>query len=142
LSYSLLEFEGFGQLLEYVDARIQDLERIRATLSQRYQELSVRAESIKKLEEALSRLIGSEIKSIREVDFMGLRVVVEARVVDELNVIEEVLSSVNDTLTALKKVREVIEQLAKTVSSEEGLRIKLIVETVNGIPVRILLKEV
>lgn len=142
MSYSLLEFEGFGQLLEYVDARIQDLERIRATLSQRYQELSVRAESIKKLEEALSRLIGSEIKSIREVDFMGLRVVVEARVVDELNVIEEVLSSVNDTLTALKKVREVIEQLAKTVSSEEGLRIKLIVETVNGIPVRILLKEV
>lgn len=125
-----------------MDARIQDLERIRATLSQRYQELSVRAESIKKLEEALSRLIGSEIKSIREVDFMGLRVVVEARVVDELNVIEEVLSSVNDTLTALKKVREVIEQLAKTVSSEEGLRIKLIVETVNGIPVRILLKEV
>jgi len=142
LSYSLLEFEGFGQLLEYVDARIQDLERIRATLSQRYQELSVRAESIKKLEEALSRLIGSEIKTIREVDFMGLRVVVEARVVDELNVIEEVLSSVNDTLTALKKVREVIEQLAKTVSSEEGLRIRLIVETVNGIPVRILLKEV
>lgn len=142
MSYSLLEFEGFGQLLEYVDARIQDLERIRATLSQRYQELSVRAESIKKLEEALSRLIGSEIKTIREVDFMGLRVVVEARVVDELNVIEEVLSSVNDTLTALKKVREVIEQLAKTVSSEEGLRIRLIVETVNGIPVRILLKEV
>ena len=125
-----------------MDARIQDLERIRATLSQRYQELSVRAESIKKLEEALSRLIGSEIKTIREVDFMGLRVVVEARVVDELNVIEEVLSSVNDTLTALKKVREVIEQLAKTVSSEEGLRIRLIVETVNGIPVRILLKEV
>lgn len=142
MSYSLLEFEDFNQLLGYIDARIQDLEKIQAMLSNRYEELSVKAERIKRLEEALSQLVGKEVKSIREIDFMGLRVVVGARVVDELNVIDEVLASVNDTLAALRKVREVIEQLSKTVASEEGgIGFRLLVETVNGIPVRILLKE-
>jgi len=142
VSYSLLEFEDFNQLLGYIDARIQDLEKIQAMLSNRYEELSVKAERIKRLEEALSQLVGKEVKSIREIDFMGLRVVVGARVVDELNVIDEVLASVNDTLAALRKVREVIEQLSKTVASEEGgIGFRLLVETVNGIPVRILLKE-
>ncbi len=142
MSYSLLEFEDFNQLLGYIDARIQDLEKIQAMLSKRYEELSVKAERIKRLEEALSQLVGKEVKSIREIDFMGLRVVVGARVVDELNVIDEVLASVNDTLTALRKVREVIEQLSRTVAGEEGsIGFKLLVETVNGIPVRILLKE-
>ncbi len=141
MSYSLLEFESFDQLLKYLDGRIQDLEKIHTALSQRYQELSVKAEKLKKLEEALTQLVGGEVKVIREIDFMGLKVVVGARVIDELNVVEEVLSSVSDTLTALRKVRDVVSQLAKTVSGGEELRIRLLVETINGIPVRILLRE-
>jgi len=141
VSYSLLEFESFDQLLKYLDGRIQDLEKIHTALSQRYQELSVKAEKLKKLEEALTQLVGGEVKVIREIDFMGLKVVVGARVIDELNVVEEVLSSVSDTLTALRKVRDVVSQLAKTVSGGEELRIRLLVETINGIPVRILLRE-
>ena len=70
---------------------------------------------------------------------MGLKVVVGARVVDELAVVEEVLTSVSDTLMALQKVRDVIDQLAKSVGESSG--IKILVETINGIPVRLLLRE-
>ena len=139
MSYVLEEYDGFGQLLASIDNRIRDLQQKYNALSQRQQALSVQAERIKRLEEALSKLVGSEIKSIREIDFMGLKVVVGARVVDELAVVEEVLTSVSDTLMALQKVRDVIDQLAKSVGESSG--IKILVEAVNGIPVRLLLRE-
>jgi len=139
VSYVLEEYDGFGQLLASIDNRIKDLQQKYNALSQRQQALSVQAERIRRLEEALSKLVGSEIKSIREIDFMGLKVVVGARVVDELAVVEEVLTSVSDTLMALQKVRDVIDQLAKSVGESSG--IKILVEAVNGIPVRLLLRE-
>jgi len=139
VSYVLEEYDGFGQLLASIDNRIRDLQQKYNALSQRQQALSVQAERIRRLEEALSKLVGSEIKSIREIDFMGLKVVVGARVVDELAVVEEVLTSVSDTLMALQKVRDVIDQLAKSVGESSG--IKILVETINGIPVRLLLRE-
>lgn len=139
MSYVLEEYDGFGQLLASIDNRIRDLQQKYNALSQRQQALSVQAERIRRLEEALSKLVGSEIKSIREIDFMGLKVVVGARVVDELTVVEEVLTSVSDTLMALQKVRDVIDQLAKSVGESSG--IKILVETINGIPVRLLLRE-
>ena len=52
---------------------------------------------------------------------------------------EEVLTSVSDTLMALQKVRDVIDQLAKSVGESSG--IKILVEAINGIPVRLLLRE-
>ena len=139
MSYVLEEYDGFGQLLASIDNRIRDLQQKYNALSQRQQALSVQAERIRRLEEALSKLVGSEIKSIREIDFMGLKVVVGARVVDELAVVEEVLTSVSDTLMALQKVRDVIDQLAKSVGESSG--IKILVEAINGIPVRLLLRE-
>jgi len=139
VSYVLEEYDGFGQLLASIDNRIRDLQQKYNALSQRQQALSVQAERIRRLEEALSKLVGSEIKSIREIDFMGLKVVVGARVVDELAVVEEVLTSVSDTLMALQKVRDVIDQLAKSVGESSG--IKILVEAINGIPVRLLLRE-
>lgn len=139
MSYVLEEYDGFGQLLASIDNRIKDLQQKYNALSQKQQALSVQAERIRRLEEALSKLVGSEIKSIREIDFMGLKVVVGARVVDELAVVEEVLTSVSDTLMALQKVRDVIDQLAKSVGESSG--IKILVETINGIPVRLLLRE-
>ncbi len=139
MSYVLEEYDGFGQLLASIDNRIKDLQQKYNALSQRQQALSVQAERIRRLEEALSKLVGSEIKSIREIDFMGLKVVVGARVVDELAVVEEVLTSVSDTLMALQKVRDVIDQLAKSVGESSG--IKILVEAINGIPVRLLLRE-
>lgn len=139
VSYVLEEYDGFGQLLASIDNRIRDLQQKYNALSQRQQALSVQVERIKRLEEALSKLVGSEIKSIREIDFMGLKVVVGARLVDELAVVEEVLTSVSDTLMALQKVRDVIDQLAKSVGESSG--IKILVETINGIPVRLLLRE-
>ncbi len=139
MSYVLEEYDGFGQLLASIDNRIRDLQQKYNALSQRQQALSAQAERIKRLEEALSKLVGSEIKSIREIDFMGLKVVVGARLVDELAVTEEVLTSVSDTLMALQKVRDVIDQLAKSVGESSG--IKILVEVINGIPVRLLLRE-
>ncbi len=142
MSYNLLRFRDFNELLEYIDTTIDNLMKKYNELYQRLNVLRARAERIKKFEEALSKLMGEEITSINEIDFMGLKVVISARSVDELAVVEEVVNSLQDTITALKKVREVISELAKAVSQEgevEGLSI--LVETINGIPVRLLLKE-
>jgi len=79
---------------------------------------------------------------LNEIDYMGLRIVVNARTIDELNVLEETLESQRDTLESLTNVREAIYKLGSALSSsQEAEGLPIIVQMLNGVPVRILLKE-
>jgi len=111
------------------------------TLSQRYNLLKKKAERIKKLEQALEQLVGEKVSSLNEIDFMGLKVVVSARTVDELKVLEETIVSLRDILSALQRVREVISKLASALGSSNEPGFVVLVQTLNNIPIRILLKE-
>lgn len=139
MSYSMLAFNSFEELLSYVEEEISKARKQIESLSERYKELKVKAERLKRLDEVFSKIIGSKATSIYEVDIAGLKVIVGARAIDELIVIEEVLRSLNDKISSLSKVRKIIEYLARTTGDIEGF--SLLVETCNGIPARILIKE-
>ncbi|MCC6049369.1 MAG: hypothetical protein LM580_01605 [Thermofilum sp.] len=109
-------------------------------MEKKYEALKSKAEKVRKLETLLSKLVGEQIRSINEVDFMGIRVVVSARALDELVAVEETLAALKDTLAALTRVREVIASLVKETEIEKG-GLSLLVQTVNGIPVKLLFKE-
>jgi DNA-binding transcriptional regulator YbjK len=142
VSYSLYQFNSFDDLLRYIDAQIANLQKVISQLEQRYEAVKARAEKMRMIEKVLEDLMGEKLTTLNEIDYMGLKVVVNARAIDELNVLEETLESQKDTLESLTSVREAIYKLSSALSSSsetEGLPI--IVQMLNGIPVRILLKE-
>jgi len=140
MSYDLLTFTSIDEFMEYLDSQINQLKTKVDLLERRYAQLRSRAERIRRLEEVLSKLVGEQVRSINEVDFMGIKVVVSARAIDELAAVEETLAALRDSLEALTRVREVISRLAREVSGEKG-GVNLLVQTFNGIPVRLLFKE-
>jgi len=142
LSYDLLKFESFEELLRYLDREITRLSAKLSELSSHYARLKEKAERMKQVEEVLSKVLGEKIATMNEVDLMGVKVVIDARAVDEIKVLEEVITSTEDILNAMKKARKVLEPIARSVSSSGGIEgIDILVETVNGIPIRVLLRE-
>ena len=141
MSFNLLRFRSIADLMGYLEGQISALQSRMAELAEAHRRLKMRAERLKKLEEALSSLVGEQFPPLNEIDLMGVKIVVGARAVDELKVVEEVLAHLNDKFNALQKSRQALEPLAKTVGDEGG-GFEVIVETVNDIPFKILLKEV
>jgi len=142
VSYNIYQFNSFEDLLKYVEAQIASIQDTLQQLEQRYEVVRVRAERMKALERVLEDLLGEKLSSLNEIDYMGLKVVVNARAVDELNVLEETIESQRESLEALTRIREVLHKLGSSLSSGEELAgISILVQTLNGIPVRILLKE-
>lgn len=137
----MYQFKSFVELLRFIDSQINEMTNQVNTLSQRYNLLKKKAERIKKLEQALEQLVGEKVSSLNEIDFMGLKVVVSARTVDELKVLEETIVSLRDILSALQRVREVISKLASALGSSNEPGFVVLVQTLNNIPIRILLKE-
>jgi predicted component of type VI protein secretion system len=140
MAYDLLSFTSFADFIEYLDNQISQLKSKIDYLEKKYEALKSKAEKVRKLETLLSKLVGEQIRSINEVDFMGIRVVVSARALDELVAVEETLAALKDTLAALTRVREVIASLVRETEMEKG-GLSLLVQTVNGIPVKLLFKE-
>jgi DNA-binding transcriptional regulator YbjK len=142
VSYSLYQFNSFDELLRYIDAQIANLQKVISQLEQRYEAVKARAEKMRMIEKVLEDLMGEKLTTLNEIDYMGLKVVVNARAIDELNVLEETLESQKDTLESLTSVREAIYKLSSALSSSsEAEGLPIIVQMLNGIPVRILLKE-
>lgn len=139
MSYDILTFTSVEEFMEYLDDQVGKLKVKVDALEKRYAALKSRAERVRRLEETLSKIIGEQIRPITEVDFRGIKVVVGARALDELVVIEETLAALKDLLTALVRVREAISWLAEVGGEKEG--ISLLVQTFNGIPVKLLFKE-
>ncbi len=142
MSSNVYYFSSFSELLNYIDGEIRTLEDNLGSLKQRYEVVKSRAEKLRKLEKALEELVGEKISTLNEVDFMGLRVVINARAIDELKVLEEAIASQEDTLSALRRVRDVLKKLHDSLESSVGTGgLTIIVQTKFNIPVRILLRE-
>ncbi|MCX8181291.1 MAG: hypothetical protein N3E41_07980 [Thermofilaceae archaeon] len=135
-----MSFASFEDFVEYLDAQINQFKSKLEYLEKRYEFLKDKADKVKRLEDILSRLVGEQIKTINEVDFMGIKVVVSTRALDELIAVEETLASVRDVYAALTRVREVVARLAKEAGAERG-GLNLLVQTINGIPIKLLFKE-
>jgi len=142
MSYNLLQFNSFEELLKYLDSQIASLSESLSALQRRYESVHARAERMRALERVLEDLLGEKLPTLNEVDYMGLKVVINARAVDELAVLEETLESQRETLEALGRIREVLQRLSSSVDLTGAEGITILVQTLNGIPMRILLKEI
>jgi len=126
-------FKNIDELFKYID---DEINRVRSLLSEyfrRLDELRIKVERIKKLEKSISSIAGGAIKSSegKEIDLMGIKVVIDPSYEQEVNFIEEAAKSLQDRLTVLQKIRKAIEPL----STIEDADIEVLI--MNGVPVRI-----
>ena len=133
MSIELLMFKNIDELFKYID---DEINRVRALLSdyfRRLDELRIKVERIKKLEKSISSITGGAIRSSegKEIDLMGIKVVIDPSYEQEVNFIEEAAKSLQDRLTVLQKIRKAIEPL----STIEDADIEVLI--MNGVPVRI-----
>ncbi len=124
-----------------MDSEITRINSMLTQLQHRYETVKIKAERLKKLERALEELVGEKITTLNEIDFMGLKVIVSARTLDELKVLEETILSLQDMLNAMRRVKEIVSKLSEALT-EGGEGMSIMVQTMNNIPIRILLKEV
>ncbi len=139
LAMELLRFNSFEEFLRHLNAQIEQTRSQLSELLRRYNEIKERAERLRSIEERLSKALGVKLESVNEIDLKGLKLVVGARPTDEAQVLMEVIQSLKNRLEVLMKLQKLIEDIAKNLREISDMT--LLVETVNDIPVKILLCE-
>jgi len=129
-------FKNMDELFKYIDDEINRVRNLLSEYFRRLDELRIKVERIKKLEKSISSIAGGAIKSSggKEIDLMGIKVVIDPSYEQEANFIEEAAKSLQDRLTVLQKIRKAIEPL----STIEDADIEVLM--MNGVPVRIHLR--
>ena len=131
-------YNSLSEFLEYINNEMERTEKKIEDITQKYSDVERKAQVMMSIEETFKNMLGVEMPTMNEIDLMGVKVVVGARAIDELRVYKEVLESLKERLEALSKAKKILEPIVKSLKTSE---IGVIVETINGIPERILLKE-
>lgn len=138
MNREILIYNSLTEFLEYINNEIEETKKKIEEITKKYSDVERKAQVMMNIEETFKNMLGVEMPMMNEIDLMGVKVVVGARAVDELRVYKEVLDSLKERLEALRKAKKILEPIVKSLKVSE---IGVIVETINGIPERILLKE-
>ncbi|MEM3383475.1 MAG: hypothetical protein QXL52_03705 [Nitrososphaerales archaeon] len=119
-----LEFKTFNTPDEFKKFLDDEVGRIRTLLGdylRRLEENRIKAERLKKAQEAIVKLAGEkQVTSFdgKEIDLSGLRVLVNPSLRQETEILEDIVKSLQDKLNIMQKIRKALDPLA---SFEEGI---------------------
>ncbi len=139
MATDLLVFKNFADFVKYIDGLIESIRKQLSEHLRYYEEIKGRAERLRNIEELFAKMLGTRPQTANEIDLKGLKVIIGARPTDEERVLSEVIKSLQDRLNILMRIRRLIEPLARSLGETSGMIV--LVETVNSIPVKVLLKE-
>ncbi|MCD6510816.1 MAG: hypothetical protein J7L11_10585 [Thermoprotei archaeon] len=139
MAMDLLTFKTFSDFVKYIDSLIESTRQQLSEHLRHYDEIKTRAERIRSIEEVFSKILGARPEAVNEIDLKGLKIVIGARPTDEERVLSEVIKSLQDRLNVLMRIRKLIEPLVRSLGETAGIII--MVETLNAIPIKVLLKE-
>jgi hypothetical protein len=136
-----LEFKAFNtpdELKKFLDDEIGRIRTLLGDYLRRLEENRIKAERLKKAQEAIVKLAGEkQVASFegREIDLSGLRVLVNPSLRQETEVLEDVVKSLQDKLNIIQKIRKALDPLA---SFEEGI-VTITTVMSDNIPVKIMI---
>lgn len=132
-------YSSISDLVKDIDNQISAVREMLGGYLKMIEDLREKAERIKKFEETILKLTGKRpTATTAEFELAGLKIIIGARPSEELSTIEDVVRVLQDKLTALQKVRKAVEPLLT--SSEEAGVASYLVQIIDGIPVKILIK--
>jgi hypothetical protein len=137
-SLELKSFNTPEELKKFLDDEIGRIRTLLGDYLRRLEENRIKAERLKKAQEAIVKLAGEkQVPSFegREIDLSGLKILVNPGLKQEMEVLEDVVKSLQDKLNIIQKIRKALDPLT---SFEEGI---VTISTVmsDNIPIRIMI---
>ena len=134
-------YSSLTDLVKEIDNQIGSIREMLGGYLKMIEDLKEKVKRTKKFEETIFKLTGKQSTTpTTEFELAGLKIIVGAKPTEELSLIEDVVRVLQDRLTALQKIRKAVEPLLAS-GEEEGVA-SYIVQVVDGIPVKILVKMV
>ncbi|RLE57349.1 MAG: hypothetical protein DRJ40_03300 [Thermoprotei archaeon] len=139
-SRDLVIFRSVDELVQYINSKIEEISKKVEEYSKLAEEVKSFAEYAKTLREFLEKALGKEVKFTSELEVMGFRLVVDARPIDEYEVLSDVLNSLTERMKVLIRFREAILPLLEKLR-ESGRKFLVYLVLENEVPVKLLIKE-
>lgn len=139
MALEIKTYSSIADLVKDIDDQIGVVREMLGGYLKMMEDLKEKAEKARKFEETIFKLTGKHPTTpTTEFELAGLKIVIGAKPTEELAAIEDVVRSLQDKLTALQKIRKAVEPLST--SGEEIGVASYLVQIVDGIPVKILIK--
>lgn len=141
MALEIKTYSSIADLVKDIDDQIGAVREMLSGYLKMMEDLREKANRMRKFEETILKLTGKHPATpTTELEIAGLKIVIGAKPTEELSAIEDVVRSLQDKLTALQKIRKAVEPLL-TSGEEVGIA-SYLVQIVDGIPVKILVKMV
>lgn len=131
-------FSSLGGLMDYIEGEVK---AVKDKLEKYVNDLNIvrtKIESLDKFSNFISKLIGKESKfsSQQEIDFMGLKLIINPSPHYEASILEEIIRKLNEKLISLQKIKKAIESLEVHKIIDAQIQVVII----DDIPARLMLK--
>ena len=132
------QFNGVRELLDWLDNEISNTKAVLGDLLRIVEEDKAKAEIVTRLESLLSEISGSKPAGLREaqLELGGVKVYINPTPKLELDLLIDVLRSIQQKVVQLERVKKSLEPLAKI--DVGGIKVSVISE--NGVPRHVLIK--
>ncbi|MEM4673704.1 MAG: hypothetical protein QXK67_03520 [Pyrobaculum sp.] len=133
--YSIRSFQSASQFLEELGREINELEDLVKSINTELESIKPLLERYKKLQELLKKFSSGTTEKSAPIEITGLQLYIDPSPITRYEILEESYRHMVDTLSVLKKVREVVQSVVR----EGGLEsLRIFVQYKNGIPVKLI----
>lgn len=134
------DLKNFGtpeDLKKFLDEEMGKVRTMLGDYLRRLEETRAKSEKMKKAHDALIKFAGEKQLpplDAREIDIMGLKIIVNPGPKQEMESLEEVVKSMQDRLNTIQKVRKAFDPL----STEEGI-VTITAVMADNLPIRLMI---
>ncbi|MFP3296573.1 MAG: hypothetical protein RXN78_03200 [Vulcanisaeta sp.] len=137
----IMIFNGVKELLNYVNNQISDLERRIKEIEGMMGDLKVKADKYMALMQMIEEIVGKgqQLPLSAAIELTGLKIIFDPRPIDEYEALDESRKAMVDRLSALTKVRDILDVITKKLGDKA--EVPILVELKMGIPVKIIFRS-
>ena len=136
MATEIKEFRSISEFIRYVDEKLGEFRRILGELLRVLEDVRARAEQDKKLKSLLAKLGAQGAQAgAAVVDLRGIKVAFNPSAEVELELLEQLVESINDKITRLQTIRKELEAIA---SEDIEAAIKAVI--IDDVPKALLVK--
>jgi len=137
----IMVFNGVKELLNYVNNQISDLERRIKEIEGMMGDLKVKADKYMALMQMIEEIVGKgqQLPLSAAIELTGLKIIFDPRPIDEYEALDESRKAMVDRLSALTKVRDILDVITKKLGDKA--EVPILVELKMGIPIKVIFRS-
>ena len=137
----IMVFNGVKELLNYVNNQISDLEKRIKEIEGMMGDLKVKADKYMALMQMIEEIVGKgqQLPLSAAIELTGLKIIFDPRPVDEYEALDESRKAMVDRLSALTKVRDILDVISKKLGDKA--EVPILVELKMGIPIKVIFRS-